>query len=378
MTWVALRMLTAETGKFLRIVFGVTFTSLLIAQQSSVFWGLMLRTTSQIVDVHGPDVWVMNPDVRYIDDTRGLPDEAVSRVRGVPGVAWAVWFFKGSGQVRLADGTFQQVLLLGLDDATLVGAPRRFLAGSLADLRRPDAVALDEAGFRFLWPGEPPRAGKVLEMNDHRAVVTGVFEASQTYQTLPLVVTRLSQVPAYVPAERRMMPFVLACARPGCSPEAVASRIGEQTGLQALSREEFAWRTLVRHLRRTNFPINFAVTVLLGFLVGSAIAAQTFYLFTLGNLKQFAALKAMGLGDGRLAGIVLLQAAAAASIGYALGVGLAALFGQLAWVRPQMAFFMPWQVLAGTGAAVVLIAGLASVLSLRRVLVLGPAEVFRG
>jgi putative ABC transport system permease protein len=43
-----------------------------------------------------------------------------------------------------------------------------------------------------------------------------------------------------------------------------------------------------------------------------------------------------------------------------------------------LAFFLPWQVLLGTGAAVLVIALLSSLLSIRRVLVLEPAAVFQG
>jgi putative ABC transport system permease protein len=43
----------------------------------------------------------------------------------------------------------------------------------------------------------------------------------------------------------------------------------------------------------------------------------------------------------------------------------------------EMAFFMPWQVLALTALAVLLIVGLSSLVSIRRVLVLEPAIVFR-
>jgi hypothetical protein len=56
MTWIALKMLTADRGKYYAIIFGVTFASLLIAEQSATFCGIMLRTTSQIRDMHGADV----------------------------------------------------------------------------------------------------------------------------------------------------------------------------------------------------------------------------------------------------------------------------------------------------------------------------------
>src|SRR3954465_16096114 len=48
MNWVALRMLTGDRSKYLGIIFGVTFATLLMAQQMSIFTGIMARTGSQI------------------------------------------------------------------------------------------------------------------------------------------------------------------------------------------------------------------------------------------------------------------------------------------------------------------------------------------
>ncbi len=173
--------------------------------------------------------------------------------------------------------------------------------------------------------------------------------------------------------------FVLAKCQPGLKPEAVARDIAAQTGLKALSREEFIQLTIDYYLAHTGIPVNFAATVLLGFLVGCAIAGQTFYLFTVENLKQFAALKAMGMSDRRIVGMILTQAMVVGSIGYGLGIGLATVFGLIAaQCLPLLAFAMPWQVLAATAFAVLLIAMLSSLLSIRRVLVLEPAVVFQG
>src|SRR5439155_8076429 len=112
-----------------------------------------------------------------------LRETDLTRVRGVPGVAWAVRYFKGQVQARIEGGDFRQVILLGIDDATLVGGPRTMLLGDLADLRKPDAVVVDLAGYHMLWPGEPLELGKVLEMNERRAVLVGVCEASAPFMT---------------------------------------------------------------------------------------------------------------------------------------------------------------------------------------------------
>src|SRR5206468_5205137 len=129
--------------------------------------------------------------------------------------------------------------LMGLNDASLVGAPVKMLVGRLGDLQNPDAILVDEAGFRQMWPGEPLQTGKVIQMNDRRAVVVGVFSASQTFMTLPVIFTRFSQATLFVPPYRRLMPFVLAKCQFDEPPALVARRIEGQTRLQALSTQEF-------------------------------------------------------------------------------------------------------------------------------------------
>ena len=193
MLWIAWKMLVGNRVKYLGIVFGVVFAALLIAQQSSIFCGLMSLTISQIRDVEGPDIWVMDENVQFVDDIKPLSDTELFRVKAVPGVAWAVRFYKGLGRARLQEGTYEQMILLGLDDATLVGAPENVFLGSIADLRKPDAVILDDAGYRRVWPGEPFRVGRVFEMNDRRAVVVGITRASRTFQSFPICYTRYSQ-----------------------------------------------------------------------------------------------------------------------------------------------------------------------------------------
>lgn len=378
MLWLALRILTGDLAKYLGMIFGISFASLLICQQASIFCGLMSFTASQINDIRGASLWVMDENVRFIDDVKPMSENELLRVRGVPGVHWAVRLYKGLARARLDDGKFQQVILLGLDDQAPVGAPLTILRGSLDDLSMPDAVIMDERGARQLWPDDPYKLGRVFEMNDRRAVLVGVCTASRTFQTFPIVYTRYSRALAFSPPERKMLSFILAEPKPGRTPGEVAIEIRERTGLAALTRDEFRWKTINYYLQETGIPVNFGITVLLGLIVGTAITGQTFYLFTVENLKQFGALKAMGASDWQIVGMILVQAALVSFIGYGLGVGGAALFGEMTRNASKLAFFMPWQVLVGTGLAVFLMAIASSLLCIVRVLVLEPAVVFRG
>jgi putative ABC transport system permease protein len=356
-----------------------------MAQQSAIFCGLMRNTTSQIRDIQGADLWVMDRNVQFVDDTKPMSENVLYRVRGVEGVRWAVRLYKGMARARLQDGNFQQVILIGVDDATLTGAPAveqdRLLYGRLEDLRTPDSVIMDEFGWRYLYGDEPFSPGKTIEMNDKRARIVGLAKCNPTFQTFPILYCTYTQAVRYVPQERKTLTFVLAKADDGVPPEELCGRIEAQNpDLQALTDDQFFWKTIGYYLKRTGIPINFGITVALGFIVGCAIAGQTFYLFTVENLKQFGSLKAMGVSNFRLTRMVLLQAGVVGTLGYGLGIGGAALFGYVferVVTNAPPAFYFPWQILAITGGAVFVIVFVAALVSLRRVLFLEAGVVFR-
>jgi putative ABC transport system permease protein len=321
----------------------------------------------------------MDPRVRHFDEAPAIPPTELERVRGVPGVAWAVRFYKGQVLARLEAGLPRNIILQGLDDASLVGAPASMIAGSLSDLKRPYAVIIDKAGYEYLWPGQPIRLGREFEISDRRAVLVGVCQASAPFITLPVLFTRYSEVLRYAPPQRNTMNFILADVASGQDAAEVADRIREQTGLLALTQQGFFGNTIRYMLSSTGIPVNFGITIALGFIVGVAVAGQTFYLFTLENLKHFGALKAMGVNNGRLVRMILLQATAVGALGFGLGIGMTALFFDRTNKITHLAgLHLYWQAMAGVGGAVLLIVMLASLLSIRRVLVLEPAVVFRG
>lgn len=380
MNWLAWKMLTGDRTKYFGIVFGVAFGTLLIAQQSSIFVGLMRRTSSQIIDISSADIWVMDQRQRNVDDIRPMPDARLYRVRGVAGVEWAVRLSKSMVRVKTLNGNFTQGILVGLDEASFTGAPLEMLQGNYLDLRRPDGVILDIDGYKQLFPGEPVAIGRTLDMNDRRAVVVGICKVTPPFQTFPVIYTRYSQAVQFMPRERNSLSFILAKASLGQDLQVLSKRISEQTGLKAMTWNEFFWLNVGYFMENTGIPVNFGITVTLGFIVGGAIAGQTFYLFTLENLKQFGSLKAMGVTNLRLIGMILFQATVVGVMGYGIGLGFSALFFELMERSGQAdlrGMWVPWQVAGIAAGAVALIIVIASLLSLRRVLVLEPAMVFK-
>ncbi len=384
---IAIKMLLGDRGKYLGIVTGIAMASVLMIQQPGIMTSMLRMTYSFISDLSLPDIWVMDPMVRFIDDAKPLLDTQLYRVKGVAGVEWAVPLYKGSQKVRLSNGETVMSNLLGLDDATLIGGPAVMIEGRLADLRLPDSVIVDEAGAvgRLAKPAETPggkstplQVGDVLELNEKRALVVGIARAGKTFGSQPILYTTYSRAKVYATSERKMLTYVLAKAKPGESPEAVARRIARETDLAAWTAEEFKKKSLDYMVNNTTIIINFGFVVLIGFIVGTAVTGQIFYNFTLDNLRYFGVFKAMGASDRTLLAMILLQALLVGVLGFGIGAGATAAFAAATKNGHGPSLDITWQLLVGSGAAVLLIVLFSAMLSIRKVLKLEAAVVFKG
>jgi putative ABC transport system permease protein len=384
MNIIALKMLIGDRAKYLAIIMGIVFASMLMTQQMAIFVGLMSRTFGFVSDLGQPDIWVMDPKVQFIDDVKPLQDTQLLRVRGVEGVQWAVPLYKGMMKARLSNGMFQTCNVIGIDDATLIGGPPLMLEGEIADLRRAEGIIVDETGAldklaQTLPDGRkiPLKVGDTVELNDHRATIVGICRSTRTFQSQPVIYTTYSRATTFAPRERKLLSFVLAEAKPGQDLDELCHRIQRLTGLAAHKRDDFKWLTVVYFMQNTGIPINIGIGVVMSFLVGTAIAGLTFYNFTMENLRHFGTLKAMGAGNGLLLRMIVLQSLLVGSVGYGLGVGAAALFG---WTTrdTEVAFLMLWQSLVITAIAVLVICMISAIVGIHKVMKLEPAIVFKG
>lgn len=377
MNFVALKMLFGDRAKYMMLLAGLTFATMLIVQQGSIFWGLMTWSQSGITNVNVP-VWVTDPNINQVEEIKPLPDTAVNIVRSVPGVAWAVPLYKGVQRARLRDGNYEQIALVGIDSSTLIGRPGVTLEGNIEELRSPETAAIDQLGVERLGGPEKIHLGTTFEINDHRVRIVAIVKTQKSFQNFPFVYMTYERALAVTPQERRKLSYVLASPNSGVSSEELARRIREQTQFGAYTEDQFGWKTIGWILKNTGIGVNFGTTVLLGFLVGMAIAGQTFYLFTVENLRQFGALKAIGASTGMLARMILLQSFTVGLIGYGVGIGIATLFGIVAASGDRLPFRETWPLLVGVGMALLIICSLSSAISIRKLARLEPAVVFRG
>ncbi len=380
MNLIALKMLFGERAKSTMLLSGICFATILMIQGLALGLGLLATSYATGVNVTAP-IWVANPLIdQVVMNNQPLLDTDVYRVRSVAGVAWAAQLYVGGAQARILDrgGVSQNVTLIGLDTETLAGAPTDFVAGSLDDLRQPDAVIADASAMIRLSPDPnvPLKVGETFEMNDRRARIVGVVNTrSASHGQAGYIFTTYNRAIQYVPAQRKMTTYVLAAPVAGQTAVDVARRISAATGLNAFTSEEIRNSSAWYFIRNSPVPFIVGLIVGIGFVIGTVISGQTFFTFILENTRHLGVLRAMGTQTRRLALMILVQAMVAGLIGYGLGVGIISLVIAVMPADAPLKFGLP--VLLVTFVPVLGICAVAALLGIRRMARIEPAIVFR-
>ncbi len=378
MNRVALKMLFGDPSKYLGLVLGMAFSVLLVNQQAGIMINVIGRLASMIADVPAATIWVMDPGVPNTDTIVPMRDTELARVRSVDGVLWAVPMLKATGNIHTPSGLVTAVTYFGVDDVTLTGVPEEVIMGNIQDLKLADAIAIDADGYHKIWPGEPFELGRVLEMNDHRARLVAIVQVNPPFTTIPQIYTRYSNGLNYVDTRRHYLSFILAHHQPGRSVAEVAQNITRATDLAAWPSDVYRNRTITWAYQKTALPFNFLLIIAMGVIVGALVVGLLFHLFITENIKQYAVIKAMGVKNRRIVLMVLVQAFVAGLTGYAIGIGMAAAFFELVRETPNFRGIQLREDVAVISLILALgMSLMTSMISLRKVLILDPATVFR-
>ncbi len=386
MLFIAWKMLSGDMLKYVSMIAGVAFATLLMSQQTAIYLGLAYSAGAAVRDFSGDaDLWVMDKAVAFPDDFKPMRSAVIDVVRGIDGVQWASPLLRSSAAMRLPDGTPQRPTVVGIDDATLRGGPSVMLNGQLADLRKDEGIIIDqrqaETFFAFVDSSGVRRSlgvGDRVALGQSSALVVGICRLSEALSSSPVVFTTSSRFRSFVPVEDRQLAFVLVKAAPGQELEDLGARIARREDLLARTPEQFITRTEQYLNESTGILISFSIVIGLGLVIGLIVSGQTFFNFVSDNSRYFAGLKATGMTDGMIVRIVFTQIGIVSLVGYWVGMGLTAVFG-LAIVGSGSGF--PYRLEAGipigTALGVLVVGLIAGTVSLWRVIRLEPAMVFR-
>ncbi len=370
----AFKLLVNDRGKYAALLVGITFAVFLMMQMTSIFSGILTKASSTVINL-GAQVWVMDPAVNNVASSIPLPSYVLDAVRSIDGVKYAVPLYSGGALVKLGNGAFQFVTVLGLDDNSLVGHPE-LLAGKIEDIYAENAfIAVQDTEISKLGN---PRIGTEFEINDHRGVIVGLAKVSVSgLFGIPTLYTTYSRAIQYIPSTRFTIAYILVEPKSSDAIPYIQDQV-RLLGYEALTKQEFMQKIADYYKFQTGLGTNILIMTVISFLVGLSISGQTFYTFILENLEKFGALKAIGAKGNELVYMILFQATFTAVIGYGLGVGLCAVIIALAKLRiPEYSANITFTNLAFAFAMVLIIAGISSYIGIRKVLRIEPFDIFR-
>jgi putative ABC transport system permease protein len=370
----ARRNLFHDKVRLIVTVTGIVFAVVLIVVELGLFVGFT-ETTSSLIDHSGADLWVTSRHVPYVELGVPFSERKLYQVRAVPGVLEAQKMNSRWSQWKRADGRQESVQVVGIDPDSKLGRPWNLVQGSVEDLKRPDAIIMDEIYKQKLGASH---VGELFEINGHRARVVGFTHGIRSFTTSPYVFTMFKNSENFTNVPDDQTIFVLVKVAPGASVEQVRQGIlGNVKDVEVFTSHEFSRMTQFYWMFTTGAGVAVLLAAVLGLVVGFVVVAQTIYATTVDHLKEFGTLKAMGAPNSYVYKVIITQATISAVMGYVLGM-LVSAFVVRASQSGGAAILMPWPMAVGMFFLTLLMCVSAALVSINKVTRLDPAMVFKG
>jgi len=363
---VARKNLLQEKTRLALSVGGVALAIMLVLILDGLLVGMFRQITAYLDHTEASIIVAQEGVQNLLGATSLLPAETGDRVAGVRGVKQVVPILS---QFVILDlhGKKQPAYLIGYSKE-LGGGPWELVEGR--EPRNDKEMVLDSVLAERHGLG----IGDLVEVMDREFRIVGVSGGTATWMTsfffLPKsAVEELLRAPGATS-------FLLVSVREGQPPEAVRDRIARLNDLEVLLKSEMAANDTRLFARFFSAPVRLMTGI--AFLVGALVVGLVIYTATVERQREYGVLKALGARNRLLYQVVLVQAALAALLGTALGMGLARAASALIMAaRPQFLVVLQADM---AGRAAVIGSGMALVAALlpARVLArLAPAEVFR-
>ena len=372
---IGFKLLVNDKGKFTALLIGITFAVFLMMQMTAMFAGILKRAYSTVTNI-GASMWVMDPGVNTATSPIPMPNYLEDEVRSMDGVSYAVPIFIGGAMVKLTDGTYQAVSVVGIDDESLFGRPE-LEQGNIQDIYADNAfIVVDDAEFSKL---RNPKIGSTFELNNNRISIVGIAKvASNGLNGVPTLYTTYNRAIQYIPQMHFTLSYVLVQPKSDAAVAGIKQKVAK-LGYVAFTKDEFNKGIANYYTYQTGVGTNILLMTVISFIVGLAISGQTFYTFISENLEKFGALKAIGAKGRKLIYMIMFMATLTSLTGYGLGILLVTVvISGARSLSPYYAATITYWNLALAFGMVLLIGGISGYIGVRKVLKIEPFDIFRG
>jgi len=387
----ALSTLLFEWRRYMAAVMALALSGLLVLAMTGVFIGIGKGFTATI-ERSGADIIVMQPGAKSLmGGPSGVPRRFIPLVYNHPDVV-EVQPLDGAG------GSFQSVKnvdpTLSQADRARQDAPRQqFVQSMVIDttpgsvtiptdystelveaLRQPYTVAVDETAL----PKLGVKLGERALYNGQTVTVVGVTRGYPNMMQATVVMSRDTlRMLGQADTGPRVGPLMVKLRHPDNATR-VAAEINAMGNGQwkAWTRQGLADANASAMFEEGILVIIIGGCVVLGTIIGVAITWQTLRGAIMANIKEFASLRALGVGMGSLNRIVLELSFWVGLVGVAAAILLTWLVSLLAMANAVI-IALPVSLLIVVGGGLIVIAMLSGALSLGVLKNSQPADLLR-
>jgi putative ABC transport system permease protein len=372
---IALHSLLFERGKLFAALAGVAFAANLVLVQAGLFFGFQ-RASTAVITRAGGDLWVMARGTQLVDFSDMLSPGVGDVVRAQPCVERARPVIFSWASIRKPSGGIDNVQLIAAEPGPGHALPWSLAQGLPGDLQAPMRIAVDAADLHRLEIPEPA-IGAQVQLQDRSVYVGAVTRGIRSFTVVPYLFADPREARRILGlADGQATFWALDLKDPACAPD-VRAAIERQPDLQVRDRVEFESMTSHYWVIGSGAGATLAFAAMLGLIVGLVVVGQTLYSLTESRSRELATLKTMGASGRELAAFVLWQAGFLAVIGGVVGLAWAAGLAMLVSNLLGLTVVLDLPVIVGGLGTIVAMCALASLASVRKVIKLEAAKVFR-
>jgi len=387
----ALSTLIYEWRRYMAAVVALAFSGLLVLAFAGMFMG-MGKSFTATIDRSGADIMVLSPGAtRLFGGPSGLPRRMIPIIYQHPDVLAVDYIDLSQGRFQTLDQVRQNapgqeaaaagsqrmefvMVTSVVTDAGNPTIPVDYSEELIEALRQPYAVAVDETALARLGV----QLGDQAIYNGHTVRIVGVTRGYANFMQPGLVMSR-DTLRRFGEAYNgpRVGPLMVRLRDPSQAERVVAQLNASADGrYRAWTREDLSRANESSMFEEGIIVVMLGFSVFLGGLIGIAITWQTLRGAILANIKEFASLRALGVGMGSLRRIIV-------ELSFWVGiVGIGASF-LLTWLISLLAgafglpMAFPLPMCLAVAALLMIIALLCGFLSLGMLKQSQPADLLR-
>jgi putative ABC transport system permease protein len=412
MASIARKNLFEDIPRLLVAQAGIMFAVSLVTIQTGILNGFT-RSTGILIDRSKADIWVASKDMVELELTLPISAAFLQQSQQVEGVQRAEAMLLGGGIWRSPQGKITSVRLFGFDPAGTLFHPFEVTQGNLTNLKQPYTVITDATNLDNL---NITQVGDKATIGSLSVKLAGLTTDAQSIASGTFLFSSLENAKAYAtgnrtanlncrmqngqfqctnvyeqsagsnPASLQPTPltstdaisYVLIEAKSGQDLQALKQKLeAALPNTRAYTRQEMAARTRNYWVQRTGIGFILGLGATVGIIVGMVIVGQILYSSVADHLKEFATLKAMGVPDRVVYGIIIQQALFMAVLGYIPSLGLCIGLGAWTFATQGITILVTPIAAAGIFGITVFMCVGSALFAIQKVTHVDPAIVFK-